>query len=139
MTPERTGFPYAAQAAIILRTTHHLKSCKVSEEMEIVLCSRPNETLDAAQLQAMRRGHWGIESLHFVRDTSFGEDLSTLRTGHGPRNMASLRNLIIGLCALDGARKGRQRSSLPSFRRRAQNDRSVAIALVTQPLLPAPE
>lgn len=138
-TPEQTGFPYAAQGALIIRTTHHLKACKVTEDIEIVICSRPQETLDSAQLQGARRGHWGIESIHYIRDGSFGEDLSTIRTGEGPRNMASLRNLIIGLCALDAARKGRQRSSLPTFRRTAQNDRSVGIDLVTQPLLPAPE
>ena len=66
---------------------------------------------------------------------TFGEDLSTVRTAHGPRNLATLRNLVIGLCALDGARRGKSASFLPSFRRRAQNDRSLALALVTQSLL----
>ena len=41
LTPEQAGFPYAAQAALILRTTHHLKSRRVTEELEIVLSSRP--------------------------------------------------------------------------------------------------
>lgn len=139
VTPEQTGFPYAAQGALIIRTTHHLKACKVTEDIEIVISSRPQETLDGAQIQVARRGHWGIESIHYIRDGSFGEDLSTVRTGHGPRNMACLRNLIVGLCALDGARMGRKHSSLPTFRRTAQNDRSVAIELVTRSLLPAPE
>jgi predicted transposase YbfD/YdcC len=136
VTPEQTGFPYAAQAALIFRTTHHLKSCKVTEELEIALTSRPNSACNSAQLQSARRGHWGIETrLHYVRDVTFGEDLSTVRTGHGPRNLATLRNLVIGLCALDGARHGKSASFLPSFRRRAQNDRSLALALVTQSLL----
>lgn len=42
------------------------------------------------------RGHWRIESLHWIRDVSFGEDLSQIRTGHGPANMATLRNFGVG-------------------------------------------
>jgi hypothetical protein len=46
------------------------------------------------------RGHWAIENgLHYLRDTTFAEDGSQLRTGAGPHVMACLRNLAIGaLC-----------------------------------------
>ncbi|TRO56041.1 hypothetical protein E4K73_48375 [Streptomyces sp. IB201691-2A2] len=30
-----------------------------------------------------------------VRDTTFGEDTSKIRTGHGPENMATLRSFTI--------------------------------------------
>ena len=33
--------------------------------------------------------------LHFVRDTTFREDASKIRTGHGPENMATLRSFAI--------------------------------------------
>ncbi|GAA2752884.1 hypothetical protein [Kitasatospora cinereorecta] len=33
--------------------------------------------------------------MHFVRATAFAEDASKIRTGHGPENMATLRNLAI--------------------------------------------
>lgn len=72
-----------------------------------------------------------------MRDVSLGEDASTVRTGHAPQNLAALRNLLIGLCGLEGARKGKRSSSLPSFRRYAQNHRAVAVALVACPLLEA--
>ena len=50
------------------------------------------------------RGHWKIENaLHWVRDVTFAEDLSRVRTGAGPQVMASLRNLVISLHRLDGA------------------------------------
>lgn len=39
------------------------------------------------------RGHWDIEALHHVRDVTFGEDVGKIWTGHGPENMATLRNL----------------------------------------------
>src|SRR6266568_4809422 len=44
------------------------------------------------------RGHWGIEnSSHYVRDVTFGEDRSRLRTGSAPQILAALRNLVITL------------------------------------------
>ena len=135
VTPEQCGFPHAVQAAVILRTTHDLKTLRVSEEAELVLSSRSPAQMDAAQLQAFRRGHWRIESAHCVRDVTFGEDACTVHTGHGPQNMAALRNLVIGLCALDGARQHQATSYLPRFRARASNDHQVAIDLVSRPLL----
>ena len=53
-----------------------------------------------ARLADYLRGHWAIENgLHYLRDTTFAEDGSQLRTGAGPHVMASLRNLAIGaLC-----------------------------------------
>jgi hypothetical protein len=32
---------------------------------------------------------------HYVRDVTFNEDHSQLRTGHAPHNLAALRNLTI--------------------------------------------
>ena len=91
--------------------------------------------MDAAQLQALRRGHWSIESTHYVRDVTFGEDASTARTGHAPQNLATLRNLVIGLCGLDGARHHKKTSYLPRFRSAARNHRQIAMDLVCRPLL----
>jgi hypothetical protein len=50
-----------------------------------------------ARLADLLRGHWAIENgLHWVRDVTFAEDASQLRTGAGPQVMACLRNLAIG-------------------------------------------
>lgn len=50
---------------------------------------------------ALVRGHWTIENrLHWVRDVTFDEDRSRVRTGSGPRVMATLRNLAISLVRL---------------------------------------
>jgi hypothetical protein len=55
------------------------------------------------QIAAYVRGHWQIENkLHWVRDVSFGEDASRVRTGAGPQVMASLRNLAISAFRLAG-------------------------------------
>ena len=52
------------------------------------------------------RNHWGIENRsHWVRDVTFAEDRSTIRTGVGPRVMASIRNFAIGLLRILGFSK----------------------------------
>jgi len=51
-----------------------------------------------ARLADWIRGHWGIEALHHIRDVTFAEDASQLRTGAAPRTMASLRNLAVAIC-----------------------------------------
>ena len=66
-------------------------------------------SLTAAQASPARlanyvRGHWGIEALHHIRDTTFAEDASQTRTGTTPRAMASLRNLAIGILHAHGHR-----------------------------------
>jgi predicted transposase YbfD/YdcC len=44
------------------------------------------------------RCHWHIENrLHWVLDVIFHEDLSRLRTGHGPQNMATIRHMAMNL------------------------------------------
>lgn len=46
----------------------------------------------------MNRGQWSIENQsHWVRDVTYGEDHSQVRTASGPRMMAILRNLAIGI------------------------------------------
>ena len=121
---------------MLTRTTHHLKSIRISEELEILLSSRPAAQMDAAQLQAFRRGHWSIENpLHYVRDVTFGEDRSTAWKGNTPENLATLRNLVIGLCGLDAARKNQSASYLPRFRSAAKNDHQIAVDLLARPLL----
>jgi hypothetical protein len=48
------------------------------------------------------RGQWGIEALHWIRDTVYREDDSHAHTKSGPRAMAALRNLAIAAIRLAG-------------------------------------
>jgi predicted transposase YbfD/YdcC len=44
------------------------------------------------------RSHWAIEnSLHYVKDVTFGEDASRIRTGNAPTNFSIIRNISINL------------------------------------------
>jgi hypothetical protein len=56
------------------------------------------DAVDASHLNPFVRGHWGIETrLHYVRDWTYDEDRSQVRTQQGPQVMATLRNTAIGL------------------------------------------
>ena len=89
-------FPYAAQAVRILRHRTDLKSGKVSRETVYAITDLTSHHASPQCLGRLARSQWTIENrLHFVRDTTFREDASKIRTGHGPENMATLRNLAI--------------------------------------------
>jgi predicted transposase YbfD/YdcC len=95
------AFPHLAQVAKIERTTRHLTSGTTRTEVAYLVTSLSAAQADAARLLALNRGHWEIENrLHWVRDVTFAEDHSQIRTGAGPRVMATLRNFAIGLLRL---------------------------------------
>lgn len=120
---------------MIIRTTHHLKEVQVTQEVQCVLTSRPPERLSPASFSLALRGHWTIEDiLHYPRDVTLGEDQSTARTGYSPQNLAALRNLVQGLNALHASLRPARTKDLPHLLRAAQNDRDLAISLITLPL-----
>jgi predicted transposase YbfD/YdcC len=97
------AFPHAAQAIQIRRRRRPLNaSTKWSTETSYAVTSLAAHQATPAQLAAWVRGHWGIEALHHIRDVSYGEDHSQVRTGNGPQVMATLRNLGIGILKLGG-------------------------------------
>ena len=97
------NFPYAAQVFRIERITTNLRGENHREEIAYGITSAPREKADAKRLLALVRDHWRIEnSLHWVRDVTFDEDRSQVRTGAGPQVMATLRNLVISLLRLLG-------------------------------------
>jgi predicted transposase YbfD/YdcC len=100
------AFPHAAQAIQIVRRRRPLTgktSKKWSTETVYAITSLTVIQARPAELARIVRGHWGIEDrLHWVRDVTYDEDRSQVRTGNGPRVMASLRNLAIGILRLTG-------------------------------------
>ena len=53
-------------------------------------------------LAQVTRGQWGIESVHWLRDTAWREDQNTGYAGNGPQVMASLRNIAVSLLHIAG-------------------------------------
>lgn len=94
------AFPHAAQA---IRRRRPLTGKKWSTETVYAITSLTVIQARPADLARIARGHWGIEDrLHWVRDVTYDEDRSQIRTGNGPRVMASLRNLAITILRLTG-------------------------------------
>ncbi len=102
-------FPHARQAVQITRKTRPVsartgrKGRWHTETVYAITDLGPHQARPD-ELAAWIRGHWQIENaLHWVRDVTFAEDLSQVRTGAAPQVMASLRNLVISLHRLAGA------------------------------------
>src|SRR6516225_3767462 len=53
--------------------------------------------LDIDRLADGARGHWGVESMHWLLDVEFKDDLSRYRSGNGAKNMAVVRRFALGL------------------------------------------
>jgi predicted transposase YbfD/YdcC len=97
-------FPHAAQATQVTRKIRKRNNRKWRTETVYAVTDLTAYQARPDQLATWLRGHWSIEDrLHWVRDVTFGEDLSQIRTGNGPQVMAKLRNLAITLHRLAGA------------------------------------
>ncbi len=92
------GFPHARLAVRVIRTRGHTRTGKTSREVVYAVTSLGWDDITAAGLATIIRGHWAIENrVHHVRDTTYAEDASQVRTGTAPQAMATLRNIAIGL------------------------------------------
>jgi predicted transposase YbfD/YdcC len=99
LAPAWIEFDGAAQVAQLRRTV----TKKGRKTVEVVYLITSDRDADPAALAAWVRGHWEIENrLHWVRDVTYQEDRSLVRTGNAPRVMASLRSLAISLLRLAG-------------------------------------
>jgi Transposase DDE domain len=86
----------------VQRHTTDLTASNARTELVYALSSQPAHHASPQQLGALARAHWQVEALHWVRDVTFAEDASRIRTASGPQVMATLRNLAIGLLRLAG-------------------------------------
>jgi predicted transposase YbfD/YdcC len=99
LAPAWIGFAGAAQVAQLRRTVTR----NGKKTVEVVYLITSDRDADPVTLAAWARSHWEIENcLHWVRDVTYQEDKSLVRTGNAPRVMASLRSLAISLLRLDG-------------------------------------
>jgi predicted transposase YbfD/YdcC len=102
VTVHHFGFPHAAQVLQVTRKTRELRTRWWRTVTVYAITSLTSQQASPARLADLLRGHWAIEALHHVRDTTFAEDGSQVRTGAAPNVMAALRNLVIGVLCRAG-------------------------------------
>lgn len=98
-------FPHVGQVFMIEREVFHKKSGLNTVETVVGVTSRPPEQANPQRVLATNRGHWAVESFHFMIDWNFNEDRSRIRTGHGPENVTRLRRFAIGVLKGYGSAK----------------------------------
>ena len=97
-------FPHAQLAIQIVRRRRPATDTRGHTETVYAVTDLSWPQIRAEQLAEAIRKHWHVENrLHWIRDVTFAEDLSQIRTGHGPANMAALRNLALSRHRIAGA------------------------------------
>ena len=95
-------FPDARQAIKLIRRRRD-RHGRWSVQTVYAITSLDARQADPPLLATWVRGHWSIEArLHWVRDVTFAEDHSQIRTDNGPTNVAALRTLAINALRLNG-------------------------------------
>ena len=124
-------WPHLAQVLRVRRQRVDVRTGEIAAEITDAITSLPPARADARRLLGLLRGHWRIENqLHWVRDVTFGEDASAIRSGAAPQAVAACRNLVIALL-----RRAGQTTSAAALRTYAGRP-TAAIALVATAGLP---
>ena len=97
------ALPGRRQAFRIRRRRTVLKTGAATDETVYGPTSLGAGRAGPAEVLALNRGHREIENrLHYVRDFSWDEDRSRVRSGKLPRNLACLSNVAISIVRLRG-------------------------------------
>ena len=87
------------------RTVIHKNTGLLHREIAYALSSLDLASVKADDLLRIWRQHWHIENrVHYVRDVSMAEDACRVRTGHGARLLAAVRNTVLSTLRLQGVR-----------------------------------
>ncbi len=118
-------WPGLRQVLRIRRTVTNKRTGRTSCEVAYAVTSLPPQRATPQQLLKAWREHWTIENkVHWVRDVTFDEDRSQLRTGHAHQVLAALRNTAISLLRLLGE------SNIASATRRYAAQPTLAVKAV---------
>jgi len=128
MNANLKDWPLVQQVAELTRTVTVRATGKTSQEIVYLITPLTPSEASPRRLLELVRGHWSIEnSSHDVRDVTFGEDRSRLRSGSAPQIFAALGNLTLTLIHRAGS------SQIAATRRHFASHPHKAFAL----LLPA--
>lgn len=90
-------FPNVGQVFLIEREAIIKTTGEYRCETVLGITSRPPNQASPERLLAINRGHWRIESTHYIIDWNYDEDRCRIRTGHGPENVTRLRRFAVGI------------------------------------------
>jgi len=100
---DKLGFPSARQFVSVYRERGDLGDRMESSETSYYVTDLSAAEASPEELGTHIRRHWTIENRsHYVRDRTFDEDRSQVRTGGAPQALATLRNLAISVLRLVG-------------------------------------
>ena len=116
------NFPDVGQVYLIERESFDKKSAEHSLDIALGITRRTPQQASPQRLLEVNRGHWSIESVHYIIDWNYDEDRSRIRTGFGPQNITRLRRFAVGV--LKSLQKPRQ-SIATMMRNLAFNTRLV--------------
>jgi hypothetical protein len=83
--PPDLNFPHTRQVVVVQRHTTDLTGSNARTELVYALSSQPAHHASPQQLGALARAHWQVEALHWVRDVTFAEDASRIRSTRWPK------------------------------------------------------
>ena len=90
-------FPHVGQVFRIERESINKKTGAHSHEIALGITSRTPQQASPQRVLTVNRGHWSIESVHYIIDWNYDEDRSRIRKGFGPENMTRLRRFAVGI------------------------------------------
>ena len=97
------AWPGAAQVFVVERRVWKKKQRVGHREVVYGITSLTREQAGPADLLRLVRGHWKIEvRSHYIRDVTFGEDASLVRSGKLPQVLALFRAAAISRFRADG-------------------------------------
>ena len=90
-------FPHVGQVFRIERESIDKKTGAHRREIALGITSRTPQEASPKRVLAVNRGHWSIESVHYIIDWNYDEDRSRIRKGSGPANITRLRRFAVGI------------------------------------------
>jgi hypothetical protein len=126
--PEDVGFPFACQAARLLRQTQGRQ-----DEAVTLITSAPLSLLPAKLWLGLNRGSWGIESgLHQRLDVSYNDDRCRVQSDNGLWILGMFRRLANSLfMEWSGQQRRPDHVTTTTFQTlMAENHRAAALRLV---------
>ena len=115
-------FPQIAQVARLIRSVD--TTGQTTTETVYLLTALTPRQATPERLLTLSRGHGSGESRHWIRDVTFGEGRSPLRTGAAPQIMAALRNLVVTLIRRTGT------TAIAAFRQHLRSRPATALRLL---------